>query len=214
MGKKLSPKYVPIETNQVSRTRAELLIDHAPDLVELVEVRSLQQGKEVPHAGLFPCHGGVSLVWCGGGLNSGYGDLAFPTLWCLPAWGTLRAAHRYSRQAPLCHNNATFSEELFWFRSHDGHMTTPTAHGKTCCARWQLVFIITVMKATGKTEVERKWKIWCWYILSFSELKFVFVLLIKPSMNLVRIKAKAGFLKQGHYFCCLFFDSEIANQFY
>lgn len=46
------------------RTSAELLVDEASDLIQLVEVGGLQEWEEVSHIGLLPGHGGGS---AGGG---------------------------------------------------------------------------------------------------------------------------------------------------
>jgi len=49
-------------------TRAELLVDEASDLVELLEVGGLEERQEVPHVGLLPGHGG------GAGEGGGWGQ--------------------------------------------------------------------------------------------------------------------------------------------
>lgn len=63
-------------------TSAELLVDMASDLFELVEVRGLQEWEEVPHTGLLPGHGDGS-AGCGGSVS-----LAASVPTCLEdSWG-------------------------------------------------------------------------------------------------------------------------------
>ncbi|TNN27395.1 hypothetical protein EYF80_062461 [Liparis tanakae] len=65
-------------------TGAELLVDEASDLVQLLEVGGLEERQEVPHVGLLPGHGGG-----GGGVGvEAASPSRCPSLTCLEdSWG-------------------------------------------------------------------------------------------------------------------------------
>lgn len=93
-------------TIKLGWTCAEVFIDKALDLIQLAEVRGLQQRKQVPYAELFPGHdgmeglvAGVSETIKGEGKDSQTSLSQCPV--SCPAWRGPRAARRYSLQAPL-----------------------------------------------------------------------------------------------------------------
>lgn len=161
VGTKTLPVGTICLTDWVSHTRAELLIDYAPDLLELVEVRGLQEWKEIPHVGLLPGHGDVSagVVWWGFG---GVRVEAVPFPPCLEhPWGRppLVSRHLCVTTAPLLF---TFSQKGGSRVRINGHMTTPTTHGRTGLHDRGSSFHRTVIEVSGsKLKTINRRRIWC-----------------------------------------------------
>lgn len=106
-----------------------MFIDKALDLIQLAEVRGLQQRKQVPYAELFPGHDGMEGSEAGVSETvKGEGkDFQTSLSQCpvsCPAWRGPRAARRYSLQAPLQEtfkalHHFTCLEVSVWWNIHE-----------------------------------------------------------------------------------------------